>query len=177
MVSLTMFSSHQRFARQEFLSFSAAARLWMSGRQRCVCSSAMCLETYLMKTAGGMSWWCACSQMRPFTWRWWPSGLGFTSAPRRRSSISLTKADTRFWVSLQISPVLFHRGGGALFSVTWYKPSTHHYVEYSWKHHLLLECKAPWCLWEADTGCLLWKSDAFCSQVSYYVDIFIRFLM
>lgn len=82
-------------SHQEFLSFSAVVKLWMSGRQRCVCSSPTCQETSLANAARGTSWWCGYSRTKPFTWRWWPRGPGFTSAQRRLSWTSPTGADTR----------------------------------------------------------------------------------
>lgn len=86
---------------QEFLSSSAAVKLWMSRRQKCVCSSLMFQETYSADAVRGTSWLWGCSRMKPFTWRWWPRGLGFTSVLRRQSWTSPIRADTRCcWLRL-----------------------------------------------------------------------------
>ena len=106
---LSCLSLH-RPLHQEFLSSCAVVKLWTSGRQRCACSSMTCQVTYLATAVRGMSWWCGCSQMKPFTWRWWPRGRGSTSARWRLSWTWPTRADTRCLrlTSLEVSIIIVH---------------------------------------------------------------------
>lgn len=80
---------------QVFPSSSDVGKPWTRGKQRFGCSSPTCRATSSEISVAGTNWWCACSPTKPSTPRWWAKSPGCSSALRKLSWISPTRADTR----------------------------------------------------------------------------------
>lgn len=172
---------------QVFPSSFAVEKPWMREKPRCGYSSLTSPETFLEISVAGMSWWCACSPTRPSTPRWWARNLVCTSTLKKRSWTWPTRADTRqvqvllnYW---PLTPViscvtkLFNSGASTDLTLGSQQINCFTSVSLSCLSHFKKYIsssgrKASRCLWTSDPGCVLWESDAFCTQVCFFSSSF-----